>query len=108
MTEPVTLRVFDTIGGPLCVSVSDGKRLYEKIAPLLIVLSFKQAPTVNAAVGQLYGRLSEDRVREFLSVRDLAADDLEVLRCVVDNAKLYFSRPVDFDRAWQEELGDEE
>ena len=118
MTEPVTLRVFDTIGGPLCVSVSDGKRLYDKIAPLLkagtpIVLSFKQVDVLvpaflNAAVGQLYGRLSEDRVREFLSVRDLAADDLEVLRCVVDNAKLYFSRPVDFDRAWQEELGDEE
>ncbi len=116
MTEPITLRVFDIIGGPLCVSASDGRRLYDKIAPLLkggtpIVLSFNQVEILvpaflNAAVGQLYGKLSRDR--ELLSVRGLAADDLELLRCVVDNARLYFSRPEDFDRAWQEELGDEE
>lgn len=116
VTEPVTLSVFDIVGGPLCVSASDGRCLYDKIAPLLrtgtpVVLSFKQVDVLipaflNAAVGQLYGKLSKNR--KLLSVRGLAADDLEVLRCVVDNAKLYFSRPEEFDRAWQAELGDEE
>lgn len=35
-------------------------------------------------------------------------DDLDMLQHVVENAKLYFSRPDDFDRAWREELGDDE
>ena len=115
MNQPVTVRVFDIIGGPL-VSASDGQRLHDKIAPLLkaempVVLSFEQVDTLipvflNAAVGQLYGELPENRLRTLLSVRDLAADMLEMLTHVVDNAKLYFSRPEDFDRAWREELGD--
>ena len=118
MTEPITVQVFDIIGGPLCVSTSDGQRLHDKIAPLLeegtpVVLSFERVDIIisaflNAAVGQLYGELSEDRIRELLSVRDLADDDLDMLQHVVKNAKLYFSRPEDFDRAWREELGDEE
>ena len=47
MTEPITVQVFDIIGGPLCVSTSDGQRLHDKIAPLLrketpVVLSFER------------------------------------------------------------------
>ena len=78
VTEPVTLRVFDIVGGPLCVSASDGRRLYDKIAPLLrtgtpVVLSFKQVDVLipaflNAAVGQLYRKLSKNR--KLLSVRN--------------------------------------
>ena len=102
----------------MCVSSSDGQRLHDKIAPLLeegtpVVLSFERVDILisaflNAAVGQLYGKLPEDRIRELISVRDLAADDLYMLSRVVDNAKLYFSRPEDFDRAWEEEVGDDE
>lgn len=100
------------------VSASGGQRLHDKIAPLLkaetpVILSFERVeiliPTfLNAAVGQLYGELPGDRIRELLSVRDLAADDLDMLSRVVDNAKLYFSRPREFDQAWEDELGDEE
>ncbi len=118
MPEPITVQVFDIIGGPLCVSASDGQRLHDKIAPFLeaetpVVLSFKRVDILisaflNAAVGQLYGKLSEDRLDELLSFRDLADDDREMLAHVVENAKRYFSRPEDFDRAWREELGDEE
>ena len=118
MTEPITVQVFDIIGGPLCVSTSDGQHLHDKIAPLLkegtpVVLSFERVDILisaflNAAVGQLYGELPEDRIRELLSVRNLAPDDLDMLSRVVENAKLYFSRSEDFDQAWQDELGDEE
>ncbi len=118
MTEPITVQVFDIIGGPLCVSAGDGQRLHDKIAPLLkagtpVILSFERVDILisaflNAAVGQLYGELPEDRIRELLSVRDLAADDLDMVSRVVDNAKLYFSKPDEFDRAWEEELGDAE
>ncbi len=118
MAEPITVQVSNIIGGPLCVSTSDGQRLHDKIAPLLeqqtpVVLSFKRvdiliAAFLNAAIGQLYGELPEDRLDELLSFRDLATDDREMLTHVVENAKAYFRRPQDFDRAWQEELGDEE
>ena len=71
MTEPIpiTVQVFDLIGGPLCVSASDGQSLHDKIAPLLrkgtpVVLSFKRvdiliAAFLNAVIGQLYGELAE-------------------------------------------------
>lgn len=118
MTERVTVQVFDIIGGPLGVSAGDGQRLHDKIAPLLrkgtpVILSFERieiliSAFLNAAVGQLYGEFSENRVRELLSVQGLAPDDLDMLSRVVDNAKLYFSRPEDFDRAWEDELGDED
>ncbi len=118
MNQPVTVRVFDIVGGPLCVSANDGQLLHDKIAPLLkagmpVVLSFGRVEILisaflNAAIGQLYGDLSENRIRDLLSVRDLATDDLDMLEHVVENAKRYFSRPEDFDRAWREELGDEE
>ena len=118
MTEPITVRVHDIAGGPLCVSAEDGQRLHDKIAPLLkegkpVALSFDQVETLisaflNAAVGQLYGELPEEKIRELLSVHDMAQDDLDVLKRVVDNAKAYFSSPKEFDQAWQEEVGDEE
>ena len=78
-----------------------------------VVLSFERVDILisaflNAAIGQLYGELSEDRIRDLLSVRDLASDHLDMLQHVIKNAKRYFSRPDDFDRAWREELGDEE
>ena len=118
MTEPIVVRVYDIAGGPLCVSAKDGQRLHDKIAPLLkegkpVVLSFEQVDTLisaflNAAIGQLYGEFPEDRIRELLAVRDMAPDDLDVLKRVVDNAKAYFGSPQAYDEAWQEEMGDEE
>ena len=118
MTREVIVRVFDIIGGPLCVSTSDGQLLYDKIAPLLrtgtpVVLSFERieiliAAFLDAAVGQLYGELPDDNIRELLSFRDLADDDREMLDRVIENAKLYFKTPDDFDRVWRKELGVEE
>ena len=118
MKEPITVRVYDIAGGPLCVSAEDGQRLHDKIAPLLkdgtpVVLSFEQVETMisaflNAAVGQIYGEFPEERIRELLNVTDMAQDDLEVLKRVVENAKTYFSSPKEFDQAWQEEVGDED
>lgn len=117
MSKEVIVRVFDIVGGPLCVSAEDGQRVHDKVAPLLrdgnkVVLSFEQVETLisaflNAAVGQLYGEFAEDRIRELLSVRDMDADDLAVLKRVIDNAKKYFSNPKAFDEAWREEMGND-
>jgi len=118
MKAPVIVRIFDIVGGPLCVSAEDGQRVHDKIVPLLrdgrkVVLSFEQVETLisaflNAAVGQLYGELSEDRIRDLLDVRDMDEEDKAVLKRVVENAKAYFKAPKQFDQAWKEEVGDEE
>ena len=118
MTSPVIVRIFDIVGGPLCVSAEDGQRVHEKIVPLLrngqkVVLSFEQVETLisaflNAAIGQLYGEFPEDRIKDLVSVRDMDDEDQAVLKRVVDNAKTYFKAPKEFDQAWKEEVGDEE
>ena len=117
MIQPITVRVYDIVGSPLCVSAEDGQRLHSKIAPLLradrpVSLSFDRVDTIisaflNAAVGQLYGEFPAERVDKLLTVTDVTSDDESVLRHVVDNAKVYFKSPSEFDRAWREELGDD-
>ena len=118
MTDEIVVRVFDIVGGPLCVSADDGQTVHDKIAPLLregrkVSISFEKVETLisvflNAAVGQLYGEFPEDRIRELLSVRDMTPEDLTLLKRVVDNAKVYFANRKEFDQAWKEEVGDEE
>lgn len=109
------IRVFDVIDSPLAVSSEDGQKVYDRIAPLVregrkVSLSFEQIETIisaflNAAIGQLYGELSEDTIRALFSVREMSREDLVLLKHVVDNAKLYFSNRKEFDQAWQEEIG---
>lgn len=118
MKTPVTVRIFDIVGGPLCVSTDDGQRVHDKIVPLLrdgtpVVLSFEQIETLipaflNAAIGQLYGEFPEERIRELVSVRDMDEEDQAVLKRVVGNAKTYFKASKEIDQAWKEEVGDEE
>lgn len=118
MIQPITVRVHDVIEGPLCISLEDGQRLHDRILPLLqeekpIALSFERIDAIipaflGSAIGQLYGELPEDHIDRFLSVRDMADDDREVLDCVVRNAKVYLSSPEEYDRAWREEMGDDE
>jgi hypothetical protein len=106
MSEPVILRVFDLVGTPLCVSSGDGQLVYDKLAPLLregrkVAISFAHVETLisaflNTAIGQLYGEFTEDRVRELLSVRDMAPEDVALLKRVVENAKAYFRDPERF------------
>ena len=117
MSKPIVVPVYDFIG-PLCVSTEDGEKLYEKIVPLLVletpvVLSFENVEIIisaflNASVGCLYGELPEETIRKFLSVEGMQEDDLDMLEQVVDNAKKYFSKPHDYNRAWTEEIGPED
>lgn len=118
MTTPVIVRIFDIVGGPLCVSADDGQRVHDKIVPLLrdgkkVVLSFEQVETLislflNAAIGQLYGEFPEERIRELVSVRDMDDEDHAMLKRVVVNAKRYFANRPAVDQAWKEELGNDE
>lgn len=104
--------------GPLCVSMTDGERIYGKIFPHLekgarVNLSFEHveiiiAAFLHAAIGQLYGKLPYDRVDDLLFCSGLESDDQDLVERVIENFKLYFERPGDFDRAWNEEFGNED
>lgn len=118
MNTPLAMSVFEVIGSPLCVASSDGQKLYERLLAALeqnrhVSLSFLNVSTLtsaflNAAIGQLYGALDEDRIRELLDVDDIEEDDRELLRRVVDTAKLYFEDPERFKDAMREVLGEED
>lgn len=118
MAESVTVPLYDFVGGSLCVTSTDGERLYERIAPLLrsetpVRLSFERVEIVisaflNASVGRLYGEFSEDRIRSLLSFAHLSSEDRDMLDRVVENAKAYFSRPEDYERAWRETLSEDD
>ena len=111
MSEAAIIRVSDIVGGPLCVSSEDGQVIHDKIAPLIregqkVVVSFDRVETMisaflNAAIGQLYGEFTEEQIRSSLTVRDMAPEDMALLKRVVDNAKLYFKDPDRYKRAVQ-------
>ena len=65
------------------------------------------AAFLNAAVGQLYGVFSEEKIRSLLKVENIKQDDLALLKRVVDNAKLYFKDPERYNRAVQKMSRDE-
>ena len=114
MTEPISIQVTKLVGGPFAVASADGQLVFNEIYPRLrdgehVVLSFAGVETIisaflNAAIGQLYGSLSEAEVRERLKVSDLSAYDLELLKRVVDNAKRYFANRERIDQSWRETL----
>jgi hypothetical protein len=113
MSQEIPVRVFDIVGGPLCTSSDDGQLVHDRIAPLVrqgkrVALSFAQVDTVisaflNAAIGQLYGEFKEEEIRDRLLLRDMAPEDLVLLKRVVENAKAYFKDPKRFTQAVGEE-----
>ena len=119
MSESASIvQVFDIVGTSVCVSSTDGERLYEKILPPLskghhIELSFTGVDIVitaflNAAIGRLHGSITATEVDRLLSWSGLDTDDDDLLDKVIENAKYYFSRPRIRELAWNGSLEDED
>lgn len=112
----VRISVFEVVGSPLCVASNDGQKVYERLAAAIqerrsVVLSFHNVDTLtsaflNAAIGQLYGKFSEDEIRSLVRVEDMAVDDLVLLKRVVDTAKQYFNDPLKFKQVIRETMED--
>lgn len=111
MKSNLTISVFEIVGSPLCVASSDGQKVYDRLAAALkeernITLSFHSVSILtsaflNSAIGQLYGSFSENKIRSFLKVEEIQADDLALLKRVIETAKQYFSDPDKFDNVVQ-------
>ncbi|MCY4613239.1 MAG: STAS-like domain-containing protein [Nitrospira sp.] len=114
----VRISVFEVVGSPLCVASNDGQRVYERLAAAIqegrsAVLSFHNVDTLtsaflNAAIGQLYGKFSENDIRSLVQVEDMAPDDLVLVKRVVDTAKQYFKDPPRFDEVIRETMEDQD
>ena len=117
MTEPLTLRLFELVGGPLCVASDDGQKVHDQLARAIgeghrVRLSFANvtgltSAFLNAALGQLYSAFQPEQIRNSLSVDDIEPDDLALLKRVVDTAKEYFRDPERFEEAERVVLGHE-
>ena len=117
MSTDVAVSIFEVVGSSLCVASGDGQKVYDRIAAVLkqdrrVLLSFRNVSTLtsaflNTAIGQLYGTFSEDKIRALLTVEDMEADDVALLRRVVDTAKRYFQDPERFNNVVREVLEDD-
>ena len=118
MPEDIRISIFEAVGSPLCVASSDGQEVYERLAAALnadrsVTLSFHNVTTLtsaflNAAIGQLYGKFSEEQIRSLLKVVDVEPDDLALLKRVVDTAKQYFKGPQRFDQVVRDVMEEDE
>jgi hypothetical protein len=117
MSQLIDMSVHEIVGNPLCVASDDGQKVHDRIAAALkegvrVNLSFLNVKSVtsaflNAAVGQLYGEFSEEKIRESLQVSHADQDDLALLKRVVETAKAYFKDPAKFTAAMSDVLGDD-
>ena len=115
MDDSISLSVFEIVGSPLCVASDDGQMVFDRIFAAIkenrdTVVSFRNVNSLtsaflNAAIGQLYGSLSEEKIREKLRVADMDADDMALLKRVVDTSKNYFQNPLVHKAAMEEMLG---
>ena len=108
MTDTLPVSVFEVVGSRLCVASDDGQRVYDQIAAAFrqgrkVRLSFLNVETLtsaflNAAIGQLYGpEFGEERVKANLEITDMAPEDVDLLKRVVETAKQYFKDPERFE-----------
>lgn len=117
MPESLKVSVFGIVGTPLCVASSDGEEVYERLnaafeANRKVTLSFHNVTALtsaflNAAIGQLYGTFSEDKIQSLLEMANMEKDDEDLLERVIENAKQYFKDPERFNQAIRETLNDE-
>jgi hypothetical protein len=115
MPKSVVINVFEVVGSTLCVASDDGQKVHDQIAAALqagqnVILSFANitdltSAFLNAAVGQLYADFSEQKIRAGVSVCDMKADDVVLLKRVVDTAKQYFKDPKRFQKVIGEVTG---
>jgi hypothetical protein len=116
--EPVTINIFEQVGGSAAVSSDDGEAIFNYIVKALhkkmkIILDFNNIELItstflNTAVGQLYSKYDSPFLNEHLQVENMAKEDIQLLKKVVERAKEYFKNKEKVDKIIQESLNDEE
>lgn len=115
--KEIKVNIFEQIGGGAAVSSEDGDNLFNRIIKALennlkVILNFNNIELItstflNAAIGQLYSRYDSPFIRTHLKVENMAKEDLELLKKVVDRAKEYFKNKDKLEYSIKEALEDE-
>lgn len=118
MSEPIPIKVVDLINSPRAVAPNDGERVFDEICPLLksgqkVQLSFAGITMVitaflNAAVGKLFGELTEQQFNDLLEIRDLRDAFQPSLESSIKWSKAFFKNRESLGKAVLEGLEDEE
>ncbi|OAG75767.1 hypothetical protein Amal_02866 [Acetobacter malorum] len=90
-----------TVGSPFCVSNADGVKVYDTILTHFkkneaVDISFSGVTRLttaflNAAIGQLYDNVSEEKINCLLNYTDAAPSHLAKIHTTVENAKKFFN-----------------
>jgi hypothetical protein len=119
MADHEELNISSIVGSSLCVAASDGQKVFAEIEDAIrsgkcVCLSFQgvddlTSAFLNSAVGQLYGKYSEQEIKAKLSIKEdsAAPEDLRLLKRVTDRAKDFFKNPDRFKVAAKKALGDD-
>ena len=95
------ISVYQIVGRNFCAHSGQAEKLYQEITKFLeadtpMVLNFKDihcTPTfLNHAIGQLYGKHNWRKIRALMLVDDIEPEQLQLLKRVIDNAKIYFTK----------------
>lgn len=115
MNAPVPIQIADFTGGPFAVSVEDGQRLCEKIAPLpaagapvalsLAGIEVLTGAFLAAAVGPFSADFSDAELARLLTFCDIPADDQSSVNLCMKNARRYYANRGAYDAAWAAEMG---
>lgn len=86
----------------LAVSAADGELVFNKVVEGIdkgekVLLDFEGIQLtitafMNASIGKLYGKYSTETIRELLDIVNLQNDERQLLKIVVDRAKMRFSK----------------
>lgn len=112
------INIVEIVGDGVCVASDDGEKVHNAICHTLdegkkAVLSFKGVEDLttvflNAAIGQLYGKFKEEKLRTLLAVTNASEQDLDTLKHTVDRAKEYFKEADRFISASDDILGEDD
>lgn len=98
-----TIKVKDITNSHRAISAIDGETIFK-----LIVDSFEKKEAViidfegiqltitaflNSSIGKLYSKYSSEEIRALLDIKNLPADELPLLKLVIDRAKERFGKP---------------
>ena len=109
-----TVKVSDIIRETICVACEDGQKVFEVLRQAIlenrqICVSFEGISWIipaflNAAIGQLYGEFSENKIDAIIAYTHLEEDDRALLLIVIDKAQRYYRNQEGYNNAMQEVL----
>ena len=116
--DKIKINVFNIVGYSDCTLPEDGDKIYNILEKALsedkkVVISFKNVDKLtsaflNNAIGKLYGKFDEDKIKESLSLEDISSSGKILLKRVVSTAKLYFKNPDKMRESIKEILGEDD